>query len=206
MRCDDGLHPADELGTEDQGVGLGQLEAVLDLVGRVAVVHGNGDGARLEDAEVDGQPLDAVHQQDGDLVALADAAREEQVGEPVGRLVELPPGDLPAGGLHGFGLHELVLAPGDLARLAQFGIELHETDLVPVQRSVTRDEIGDQHGGPPSRVRFRGVDYSSAAALSRISTSTSSTCWATGPMSAFGKNSPMRVGRMVVMKFLPFSA
>ena len=152
---DDGLDTSDELGTEDQGVGLGELEAVLDLVGGVAVVHGDSDGPRLEDAEVDGQPLDAVHQQDGDLVALADAAREEQVGEPVGRLVELPPGDLPPGGLHGFGLHQLVLAPGDLARLAQLGIELHETDLVSVQRSVTRDEIGDQHGCPPSRVRFR---------------------------------------------------
>ena len=94
---DDGLDPADELGTEHQGVGLGQLEAVLDLLRGVAVVHGHRDRPGLEDAEVDGQPLEAVHEQDGDLVALAEPSLEQQVGEAVGRLVELPPGHLPPG-------------------------------------------------------------------------------------------------------------
>ncbi len=113
----DRLHPAHELRSEDQGPRVGQLEAVLDLLRRVAEVQRDGDGPGLEDAEVDGQPLQAVHQEDGHLVALADAAAEQQVGEPVGGLVELAPRHLPAGEVEGIGLHELVLAPGDLALL-----------------------------------------------------------------------------------------
>ena len=93
------LHAAHELGPEDQGVCLGLGEAVLDLGAGVAEVERHRHGAGLEDAEVDGQPFEAVVEQDGDLVALADAAREQQVGEAVGLLVEDAPGDLAAIGL-----------------------------------------------------------------------------------------------------------
>ena len=51
---DDRFHPAHELRPEHQRAGLGQLEAVFDLLARIAVVHGNGHGAGFEDAEVDG--------------------------------------------------------------------------------------------------------------------------------------------------------
>ena len=130
------LDPAYELGSEDQRSRLGEFEAVLDLVGGVAVVHGHRHRAGLEDAEVDGQPLKAVHEQDGHLVAPADAPAEEQIGEAIGSLVELPPGDLPAGEIVRVGLHELVLAPGDLALLFHFGVDADEADLVAVERGV----------------------------------------------------------------------
>ena len=88
------LDSAGELGAKHQDVDVGQAHAVVDLLGGVAEVEGHHHGAALEHAEVDGQPLDTVHQQDGDLVALAHAARGEQVGKAVGLLVEHAPRDL----------------------------------------------------------------------------------------------------------------
>ena len=42
-----GLHPAGELRAEEEHVGVGQLQAVVDLVGGVAEVQRDGDGPRL---------------------------------------------------------------------------------------------------------------------------------------------------------------
>ena len=76
---DDGLHPAHELRPEDQRPRLRELEAVLDLLRGVAIVQRHRDRAGLEDAEVDREPLQAVHEQDRYLVALADAPAQQQV-------------------------------------------------------------------------------------------------------------------------------
>ena len=84
----DGLHTADELRAEEQHVHVGQLEAVVDLVGGIAEVQRHRDGPRLQDAEVDGQPLQAVHQQDGHLLPLPDAPAQEHIGHPVGLLIK----------------------------------------------------------------------------------------------------------------------
>ena len=127
-------------------------EAVLDLVGGVAVVHGNGHRAGLENPEVDGQPFQAVHEQDGDLGALADASGKKEVGEAVGRSVELPPGHLPARVLEGVGLHEFVLTPGDFALVLDLGIDADEADLVAVELGVPREYLGDEHRSCPPAI------------------------------------------------------
>ena len=41
------LHPADELRAEEEHIHVGQLDAVLDLLGGVAEVQGHGDGPGL---------------------------------------------------------------------------------------------------------------------------------------------------------------
>ena len=69
----DGLHAADKLRSKKQHIRLRQLQAVFDLVRGIAEVQRHGNGSGLEDAKVDGQPLQAVHQQDGHLLSLADA-------------------------------------------------------------------------------------------------------------------------------------
>ena len=43
----DGLHAADKLRPEEQHVHVGQLQAVVDLVGGIAEVQGHGDGPGL---------------------------------------------------------------------------------------------------------------------------------------------------------------
>ena len=95
------LHAADELGAEDKGVGVGELEAVLYLVRGVSEVERHGEASGAQHAEVYGQPLKAVHEKDGHLVTLLEPAAEEEVREAVRLLVELAPRDLAAERLDG---------------------------------------------------------------------------------------------------------
>ena len=165
----DVLHPADELGSEEEHVGVGQLHAVVDLLRRVAEVQGNGHRPRLQNAEVDGQPLQAVHQQDGHLLALPDAPAPEQIGHPVGLLVKDRPGDLPAVGGGGGGLDEGVLLPGHPLLLMDLGVDLHQGDLVPVELAVALQQVGNGHvgtflstaAGPPVVFPFNPLKYHS---------------------------------------------
>ena len=145
---EDGVHPLGELRTEDQHTGVGQIQAVLDLVGGVAVVHGNHDGAGLEDAEVDGEPLQAVHEEDGYLIALFDAAGEEEVGEAVGADVEIPPGHLAAVALTLGGFDEIILTPGGVLFGLIGGVDLHQGDLLGVETGVFFQVFGDGHREP----------------------------------------------------------
>ncbi len=136
---DDGLHSAHELGPKDQRTGLGELETVLDLLRGVAIVHRYRHRPGLEDAEVDREPLQAVHEEDRHLVASADAPAQEQVGEAVGALFKEPPGDLAPGVFVRVRLHELVLPPGDLALLFHLGVDADQTHLVAVECGVARE-------------------------------------------------------------------
>ena len=90
------LHAADELRPEEHGVHIRQVRAVLDFFGGIAVVHGHHQRAGLEDAEVDRQPLQAVHQKDRDLVALDNTAGDEKVSDAVCLFFKDTPGDLRA--------------------------------------------------------------------------------------------------------------
>ncbi|OPZ77997.1 MAG: hypothetical protein BWY79_00948 [Actinobacteria bacterium ADurb.Bin444] len=74
---EDAGYAVDELGTEHDGVGVGQVQAVGDLLGGVAVVHGHRQGASLEDTEIYRQPLETVGEQYGHLLALAEPPSEE---------------------------------------------------------------------------------------------------------------------------------
>ena len=142
------LDAADELRAKDEDVDVGLVEAVRDLVGGVAEVERHHRGARLQDAKVERQPLDAVVEQDGDLVVLADAAGEQQVGKAVGLLVKDRPGHLAAEGLVVGGLHQVVVAPRDVAVLAPLGVDLHEGDLARVLLGVRAQHVDDGHVGP----------------------------------------------------------
>ena len=129
---DDFLDATGELRAEHEDVDIGLLDAVGDFLGGVAEVERYGRRAALEDAEVNGQPLEAVHEQDRDLVALLHATREQQVGEAIGLLVEDAPGYLAAIGFGIGALDEIVVAPGDVLALEHLGIDLDEGDLVAV--------------------------------------------------------------------------
>jgi len=130
-----GVDPVDELGTEDQHIALGQFEAVFDLVLRVAVVEGDGEGASLQYAEVDGQPLQAVHQQYRDLVALFQAPFQQEIGKTVGLVIELSPGHLPPVFSLRVELDELVVLPAP-ADLCDLGVYLDEADIMAIEGGV----------------------------------------------------------------------
>jgi len=69
-----GLEAGDELRPEHENLHVREVEAVADLLARVAEVERHRHAAGLEDAEVDGQPLEAVHEQNAHLRAAFDAA------------------------------------------------------------------------------------------------------------------------------------
>ena len=136
------LDAAGELRAEHQCARVGKLEAVLDLVRRIAEIERHGHAARLEDAEVDRKPLKAVHQQDRDLVASLVSAREEEVGEPVRLLVEVAPRHVGAVCPVRNGLDELRLLPGLVPAVVR-RVDLHQSDIARPFRCVALEYLGD---------------------------------------------------------------
>ena len=120
---------ANEFWAENKHLDIGKLEAVLDLVGSVAIVHGNRDGARLQHAEVNRKPLKAVHHQDAHLAFAFHAGVKQQMRETIGAVVEHFPRHLAAITLRRVGLDQLVLAPRLATTIADLGVHLDQRDL-----------------------------------------------------------------------------
>ena len=141
-----GIHTADEFGAEDQHLHIRQLQAILDLVGGVTEIHGHGDAAGLEDAEIDGQPLQAVHQQDGDLGALLQTAAQQKVCKPVCPAVKILPAQLPAVGGIGGALDQVEVPPGHGLVPLLGGVDLHQGALAAVESGVSFQKVSNNHG------------------------------------------------------------
>ena len=72
-------------------------------------IEGNGNSTGFQDTKVDGQPFQTVVHEDGHLIPLLHAPGDEHVGKTVGFFVEHVPGDLPAVGLVGGGLDQVIV-------------------------------------------------------------------------------------------------
>ena len=141
----DAFDPPGEGGTEDQYFDVRQIHAIPDLLGGVAEVQRHRHRTALEDAEVDRQPLQAVHQQYADFRSAPDAPRQQKVRHPVGLGVELAPGDLRTEGIGRAGLDERVLLPGQMTVFQFLRIDLHQCHTVSVQPGVLFQYFGDRH-------------------------------------------------------------
>lgn len=141
----DVLDAADELGAEEERVDIRELEAVFNLLRGVAEVERHGYRAGLEYAEVDGQPFEAVHHEDGDLVALFDSAREQQVRAAVGLLVKDAPRYLAAVAFCRTGFYQFIFAPRDAADFLDFGVDFDERRLVAEFMRVPLKQVGNRH-------------------------------------------------------------
>ena len=140
-------HTGDEFRAEDHHRAIRQIGTVADLLGAVAVVHGHGQSAGLQNTEIDRQPLQTVHKQDRYPIAPADAAGEEEVGKAVGVLVKGSPRHLAAVLLALCRLNEAVFVPGQLLLRLVLGRDLRQGDLAGVESGVSFQEIGDWHNG-----------------------------------------------------------
>ena len=92
----DRLDPSDELRSEEKNVDIGQFDAVLDLIRGIAEIQRDRDRAGFKNAEIDRQPVQAVHHQDRCLLSLADTLADQQIRASVGFLVKNGPGNGPA--------------------------------------------------------------------------------------------------------------
>ena len=138
---DDLLDASRERRPEHERVRIGQFETVPDLLRRVAEVERHGHAPRAEDAEVDRQPVEAVHQEDRDLLALLEAAREEEVRKAVRLLVELLPRDLAAERRDRRSLDQRILAPRRVVVLQLLRIDLDKRDVVRPVPGVARKNL-----------------------------------------------------------------
>ena len=144
-RGGDSLDATDELGPEEKNVDIGQIYAVLDFIRGVTVVKRDGHGAGFKDAEINGQPFQAVHKKDTNLLALLDVTAKKQVCHAVRLLVECSPGNLPAESLRLGFLHQVVITPGNVTHLLNLGIHLNQCDVVAVIAGVVTQVIDDRH-------------------------------------------------------------
>ena len=85
------LDAARKLGPKNESICVGEVYAVFDLFGGIAEIKRHSHAARLENTEINRQPLDAVHEKNRDLVAAFEPPAQKKIREPVGLLVELPP-------------------------------------------------------------------------------------------------------------------
>ena len=142
---EDRLHAACELRPEDQTVHIRQLQAVQDLLGVVAEVQRHHHGAGLQDAEVNGQPFNTVHQQDRHLGVPADPPGEQEVREAVRLDVELSPGDLLPERAAPVCFDEGILSPGDSRDPLRLRIDLHQGGLILEVGCVPAQQFCDRH-------------------------------------------------------------
>ena len=142
------LHSADKFRAEYQNIHLRKIHTVLDLVRSIAEVQGYRQGTGLENAEINGQPLQAVHQQDRHLVALLDAPGQQEIGKPICLFVEHAPGDLPPVVGHRCRLDQLVLLPGYPMDFLDIRVDLHQSCVLSVQDGVAFQYICNGHNDP----------------------------------------------------------
>ena len=142
----DRFHTANEFRAENEEIDVREPDAVFDFVGRVPEIERHGDPARLQRAEVDREPFEAVHEQNTDLVALFKPPAEQEIREPVRERVELRPGRRPAvAGRRAFRrLNEIEIFPGNTPGFVHLGIDLNETNVRPVQERVALQNFGNR--------------------------------------------------------------
>ncbi len=131
------LDTGDELRTEEEDIQFCQVRAVEDLIRCVAEVKRNCERAGLQDTEVDREPLEAVHHEDTDLVALLYTSGQKHIGQTVCLLIEDLPCDLAAVSLCLCGLDQFKFFPCDAAGLLLFRIEFNQCDLITVEICIS---------------------------------------------------------------------
>ena len=152
--ADNVLDPADKFGTVEKDIRIGSVQAVADLIRVKTEVHGNGNGAGLHDTEINRQPFQAVHQQDRALLSLADPTFYQHVGDPVGLFIKNRPGNgSPVKGSRR-GLDQLIFLPGNSLFLPDFRIDLYQGDFLPVELTVSLQQICNRHFFSPSLLYF----------------------------------------------------
>ena len=139
------LDPTGEFRTEDKRVNVGQRQAVQDLICIIAIIQRYSQSAGFQNAKIDRKPFQAVHQQNGDLISLFDAAGQKQIGEAVCFDVKFAPGHLLAESAAPGGFDQGVLAPCDVRHGLDFRVDLHKGDFIFEICGVACQQLGNGH-------------------------------------------------------------
>ena len=107
-----------------------KVDAVFDFFRRIAEIERNGESAGLQDAKVDRQPFQAVHEQDSYFIPFFDPLSEKKVGKTICFFIEYIPCDLPAVMGEGTGFHQFIFFPCDAAYFFDFRVDFYQTDIL----------------------------------------------------------------------------
>ena len=141
----DGFDAADEFRPEDEHFDVRQIEAVFDFIRRVAEVQRHGHAAAFENAEIDGQPFEAVHEQNADFGAFRHAARQQEVGETIGLLVELGPCHFGAEGIDVAAFDQGVFTPIGMVFFKFLWVDFDKRHVISVKRGVFLQDFRNRH-------------------------------------------------------------
>ena len=143
---ENGLQPVHKLRTEHKGFHIRQTQAILDLLGRITEVERYCQTSRLENAEIDGQPFQTVHQQNSYLGTFFQPPAQQQIGETVGFFIKLAPGHFPAiGGVGTGALNETELPPGHRLVPLVRGVDFHQSRFIPIQPGIALQKVCNDH-------------------------------------------------------------
>ena len=150
-----GIHTADKFGAEDQHFHVRQFQTIFNFVAGIAEVHGHGDAACLQNTKVNGQPLDAVHQQHSHLGTLLQATAQQQVGKAVRTAVKILPADLAAvGGILTGAFDQVEIPPGH-GFVAFLGwVDFYQRGFTAVESCIFFQKISNNHVFSPFPVFF----------------------------------------------------
>ena len=139
------LDPSGEFRSEDKSVNIGQRQTMQDLVRIITVIQRYGQSAGFQNAKIDGQPFQTIHQKNGDFIPFFDAAGQQQIGEAICFDVEFAPGHLlpesPAPG----GFDQGVLTPGDVRNRLDIRVDFHKSDFIFEICGVACQQLGNGH-------------------------------------------------------------
>ena len=140
------LQPVDELRAEHQGLHIREIQTVLNLIGGIAEIQRHRQTPGFQNAKVDGQPLQTVHQQDAHFGPPLQSPAQQEICKPVGLLVKLPPAHLPAVGLiRAVALDQAILPPGGGPVPFLRGVNLYQCCLIPVQPGIAFQKFCNHH-------------------------------------------------------------
>ena len=130
------LQSADKMIAKHNCVDLCQLRTILDFIGIITEIERHRQRTGLENAKINRQPFQTVHQQNGNFIALFDAAAQQQIGKAVCLLVKHMPRNLSAVIRSRCRLHQIKFLPCYPSNLFDFRIQLNQCDIVAVQLAV----------------------------------------------------------------------
>ena len=136
-RVRDFLHPAGEFRSKYKYICLSKLQTVLDLIRGVTKIQRHCQGSCLQYPEINGQPLQAVHQKNRHLIALADPPAHQELSKTICLFIKDMPGNLPAVVAHGTGLDQFIVPPCNPPPLLNIWIYLNQADIIRILSGIS---------------------------------------------------------------------
>ena len=132
-----GFNSSDKFRTKHQYIGFCKVQTIFDFFRTVPEIHGHCQSTGFQRAEINGQPLQTVHQQNCHLVALFHAAAHEQLCKTVCLFVKDMPCDFPTIPERRGRLNQVVVLPEHPSCFLYLRIYFYQCHIIAVLSGVS---------------------------------------------------------------------